>query len=266
MNLKDVFDMLSYGEFAQIKIGAQPLSHANPDHVSQLISHVNLALQDLYRRFSIVRGEVKLKLVPGTYRYVLNTDASLYLAYKNADEWIANNPNVPAPIIDPAKYYIQDRGNPFKGDINKIEKLTLANRYKYDLPINDSNIMSAKNPSQLELIIPEAIVDGKDLIGDWLGADVVNVEYRAKHVNIVRDSSKYFEACNVEVPLPDLYTQAMLYFIAFRVLTPIGSMEEDKPGNNYYNKYYQECQNLLALGFELTECNTVTTLRSRGFV
>ena len=264
MFLSDIFDNLAAGEFSQIKIGGTPLNQIQPEHVKQILTHVNLGLQDLYRKFSIVRGELTLKLQKGVYVYKLDTSKSLAKAYADAQKWVDEHPGQPAPIVDPRLYYIDDLDNPFRGDINKIEQLNLESNFI--LPINDNNVISAKNNTQLELIIPKMIVDQVDIPSARFATEFITVSYRAKPVLITRGMQQYYEPCSIEIPLPDLYMQALLYFIASRVLTPIGSVDEYKPGDNYSAKYQQECQNLMSLGFDLTDSNTVTSLRTRGFV
>lgn len=264
MKLSDIFDALSSSELSQVKLGGTPLKQIQPEHVKELLVHINLGMQDLYRKFTIVKGEVTFKLKPGVYTYVLDVKNSFAKALKDASDWSAKNPTLPVPIIDPDNYYIQDGDSPFLGDINKIEEL-LVGRNKW-LPINDSNVLSARNNKQLELIIPHIIVDEYSLVGHPERIEYITAKYRAKPVEVKRGSGDFFDVCSVDVPLPDLYMQALIYFIASRILTPIGSVDEYKPGDNYTAKYMQECQSLTSLGFELSESNTPNTLRRRGFV
>jgi hypothetical protein len=54
-----------------------------------------------------------------------------------------------------------------------------------------------------------------------------------------------------EVNLPVTHLEPLLYFVASRIMNPVGASGEFHEGNNYAAKYEQACQQLEMHGFSL---------------
>jgi len=74
MKLQELFNDLTYGEFSQLNLGANEDGTFSDKYYNKMISHFNLGLTDLHKRFSLKLNTIELILLPGTYRYHLHSD------------------------------------------------------------------------------------------------------------------------------------------------------------------------------------------------
>jgi hypothetical protein len=72
MNLQEVFDQLSGGEFSQLSIGGAAAGVIDSNNYNNALGHLNLGLTALYTRFSLKEKEVVVPLVGGTNNYTLS--------------------------------------------------------------------------------------------------------------------------------------------------------------------------------------------------
>lgn len=71
MKLTEVFSSLAHGELSQVFIGSHSEGVLEEDNYPALVSHVNLGLADLYKRFHLKEGRTEVLLQAGTYTYSL---------------------------------------------------------------------------------------------------------------------------------------------------------------------------------------------------
>lgn len=123
-------------------------------------------------------------------------------------------------------------------DVIRIERV-------YDAEGNELNINivddpeSIRTPTMTSLKVPST-----------LSTEYLTVVYRAKHPEL--DKSKIPLAPDeIEVELPEAYLVALLYFVASRVLNPIGIADNFHEGNNYTAKFEAACQLLGAENIEV---------------
>lgn len=69
MKLQEVFEQLTVGEFSQLAIGGGAVGEISEDDQIKVVPHINLALSDLYKRFTLKEGREVIPLVSGTYLY-----------------------------------------------------------------------------------------------------------------------------------------------------------------------------------------------------
>ena len=74
MNLQEVFDQLTYGEFSQISIGGQDAGVINEENYSRVLGHINLGLTALYTRFSLKERRITFPLQQDSDTYQLQVE------------------------------------------------------------------------------------------------------------------------------------------------------------------------------------------------
>lgn len=236
MKLQEIFDQLATGEFSQLSIGGQEPGTINEANYATVLSHVNLGLTALYKRFTLKEGQLTLELQDDKTKYELHS--SFAVNVRRSAETV--------------RYIIDTADDPFVDDIIKVERvLTDAGD---ELALNDAtDPMSVTTPSNLVLRVPTGIE-----------AEKLTVIYRAKHQKI-NVGIGYFNPDRVEIELPDTHLQALLYYVASRVHNPIGMVNEFNAGNNYYGKYLAECEELENKGLQVDQGGGNTRLAQAGW-
>lgn len=138
-------------------------------------------------------------------------------------------------------------------DLLRIEavKDPEGNEYR----INDANdVCSLQMPNYKTLVLP---MD--------LETTALIVRYRADHPKI-GTMKRYSYAPNVEIDLAAQYLEPLLYYIASRVMNPIGMSESFHTGNNYAAKYEQSCQELERQGYSHSQVEEDTRFERNGWV
>lgn len=256
MLLSEIIEQLQVGEFSQLSFGGGTGKLTTDADYKAVVLHVNLALSTLYKRFNIKKGKLVLGITPQ------------YSTYKVLSANSVHREGVSLKyVLDP----IDDR---FKDDINKIEKLY----WEHDsviLPLNEANNpYSINNRTLTTLDIPRKYLDGlklKDKI-DPLEPDVylnnrLVLEYRAGYF----PSYKLTDLAIPEVTkfdFPDMYLEAVLYFVASRVHNPIGLVGDSgfHQGNNYAAKFEAECQRIEQMGLQMDQTSISTRFQRNGWV
>jgi hypothetical protein len=100
---------------------------------------------------------------------------------------------------------------------------------------------------------------------DYLKTSELEVFYRATHPQIVKPIG-YFDPSRVEVQLPRVYLQALLLYVAARVLAPVGLGQEFYSGSVYSQKYEQECARLASANVEIDTAVQNTRAERNGWV
>jgi hypothetical protein len=72
MKLAEVFTQLAYGEFSQLALGANNNGELDATNYPILISHINLGLAALYKRFHLKEGRINFPLTEDENVYKLN--------------------------------------------------------------------------------------------------------------------------------------------------------------------------------------------------
>lgn len=77
MKLQEVFDHLAYGEFAQLQVGnpdGEGQFGVTPETRHRLVTHINLGLTELHKRFLLREGRTQIFVVPGLRDYDVAAD------------------------------------------------------------------------------------------------------------------------------------------------------------------------------------------------
>lgn len=248
MNLKEVFDQLTYGELSQLSIGGGEAGTIAPAQYDRVIAHINLALLALYKRFPLKEGELKLELVAGRTEYDLKSRFAV--TSKTSKE--------------PVRYIKDTAVAPFRDDLFKVERVYAESGYEFG--INDlDDPYSLGTPTSTKLRVPKVIVDKGPDLHDDLKTATLKVVYRAAHAKIVPEGTD-LDPEMVELELPETHLQPLLLFVASRVHMPGGMSGEFNAGNNYLQQYELACQEIMGLGLRPDQDSQPDRLHAKGFV
>lgn len=247
MNLKEIFDQLTYGELSQISIGGGAAGQIRPEDYAKLVAHTNLGLTALYKRFNLKVGRFTLQLQPGLLTYQLN---SAY-CQSNSRSKVATK-------------YINDTAMPFKDNLLKVEYVFAETGFEFSVN-NPVDLLSINTPSQRVLTVPADIVAKLDTLPDELKTDTLEVVFRANHPKILTDEGE-IEPEETELELPETHVEPLLLYIASRVHTPAGIGGEDNTGNIYYQKYEMVCQELENQNLQIDKGAQYNRIEKNGWV
>lgn len=249
MKLAEIFAQLTHGELSQISLGGGAVGEVNKSAYLQLVSHVNLGLTALHKRFTIKENRLILKLTAGVINYPLKSSYAV--------NGIASF--VPVRTIQDTVLA------PFKDDILKVERVLTDLDWELGLN-NESDKYSVFTPAFNSLRIHKDLVTESKDLPTWLRTESMTVVYRANHPILTADDD-IDSPDDQEVELPDSYMEPLLYFIASRIMNPIGSGQgEMNMGNNYAAKYEQACQAIETANLKVDQGSQSTNLRRNGWV
>lgn len=222
MKLSEIFTQLTHGELSQISFGGGEAGEINEKNYEKVVSHINLGMLALYKRFSLKERTLLLVLQPGRYTYPLHS------AYCQSN-----------PRSKEAVKYIQDAGDPFLDDILKVEQVRSASGQEFGL--NDSeDLYAIKTPSAGVLRVPASVVEQSLSIPEKFRTSTLEVTYRASH-RVIDTSAASFDPLTYDVELPYTHLEPLLLYVASRVNNPMGMTNEFHAGNSYAAKYEQAC-------------------------
>jgi len=228
MKLAEIFDQLSYGELAQISIGGGNTGGINESNWVRVLASINLGLAELHSRFLIKEGAVAIELQPGLSTYVI--DKKFAVSNYDSDSSV--------------KYILDTDAAPYDNDLLRIERVYDANGCELELNMMEDvravDYTGCVTTSMNTLIIPATVVGP------------VTVMYRATHPLLVKELG-YYDVKEVEVALPITYLNALLMFVASRIMNPIGMSQEFHDGNNYSMKYELACAQLLERNYRVDQ-------------
>lgn len=234
MFLSDVFGSLTHGELAHLFMGGEDEAGIQVCDYPKVVSHINLGLSELYKRFPLKIGDVTIDLHDEIQTYYLDPR----FAQTNVDS--------PEPI----KYIRDSIYQPFKGGVNKIEQV--FDELGRELFLNNKNeYWSVYTPSYNAVQVP------------WPEKEnTLIVHYRADHDNILIPG---LNPDTQEVKIPYGYLEALLFYVGSRVHTPMGG-EHTQEGNNYMTKFEQSCAKITELNLMNDDNTTNEKLDRAGWV
>lgn len=248
MKLQEVFDQLTYGELSQLSIGGGEAGMIAPVAYDRVLAHVNLGLATLYKRFLLKEGRITLQLSPVQEEYKL---LSKYAVSSKTSK-------------EPVRYIKDSAASPFKDDIIKVERVLGDTGWEYNLNNMDDKL-GMVTPTATVLRVPKDIlIPPNDLPEDMRTANLELV-YRAAHPAITPEGVD-LEPDMVELELPYTHLEPLLLFIASRVHTPTGMMNETNMGNTYFARYEAACQQLENAGLLLDRASQTNRLERGGWV
>jgi hypothetical protein len=248
MKLSDIYDQLAYSELRHIVMGSGAIDAVDQgmtqDSFQKLLPLVQLGLTELHKKFLLREKELYVELQPGQLSYSLSMDVA------------QANPAAAALVK-----YLDDTLDPFEDDLMRVEKIYgTLNSERYVIPYNvRDNEKAIRSPRHGFLIMPD---DPEKAL--WLKETTkLRVIYRADHPKI--EASAANKPLVTEVFLPPTFLQALVYYVASRVLNAQGASAEFHEGNNYTAKYEQEVLTLKAENYTTDADIEHDKLGMRGF-
>lgn len=234
MFLSDVFEQLNYGELRNLHIGGANDSGIQVDNYPDIISHINLGLTSLHKRFPLRLEEAIIQQYRHISTYHLRSEFA-----KTSDS------------TQPVKYIMDTPLMPFNPNILKIEQV--FSEFGEERPINDSNsTWSVYVPAYDTVVIPFNDMD-----------NAFSVVYRANHDRI---SATGINPSTVELTIPDSLLEPLLMFVTNRVVSSMGGLENQNEASVYLQKYELACNEINSLGLLNRDLNSNTKLEMNGWL
>jgi hypothetical protein len=213
MKLSDIFDQLSYGELSQLAVGNAEGAGILEKDYPMLISHINMGLLELHKRFDLRREE----LVIQQYAHI-----QTYLIDKRFATSSTSN--------EPYKYIMDSSFEPYTGNALKIERVFAEDGKEYVLN-DDSDWDSLHTPTYLSLQVPLPEPTASLL-----------VEYRA---NLPKIPLRGVNPSDYELDFPVSHLEALLNYVAYRVFAPLTDMSVGSNDSaTYMMKFEASCSKL----------------------
>lgn len=240
MLLSDIFLQLTHGELAGLAIGGAEGAGVLPTDRPAIISHINLGLTELHKRFDLRREEVIVQQYDHITKYYLEKK---YAVHGSGDQ----------VSINPPTLYIKDSvENPFQENVLRIEQVINENGeelYKND----DNSYWTVWCPEFNCVQVPYAD-----------SANSMCIKYRASHEHIEPSPNTIPE--QVDVKVSGGHLQALLYFVAARVHATKPTMDGVTNSAEYSAKFEASCLKAKELNLEQKDTPSNQKLYARGFV
>ena len=248
MKLKEIFDQLTYGELSQLSIGGGELGAIQAKDYDRILSHINLGLTALHKRFNLKESSVLLELQPGRTLYPIKSAFAVTSKSREVVRFLKDSVDAP-----------------FKDNVHKMERIYTDQGV--ELSINDQeDPYSLSTPQVTMLRVPAAFIDKPVNFPENLLTSTLEIFFRANHPQIVSDEGD-LDPEEVEVDLPYAYLEPLLLFIASRVHAPMGMQQlEGNLGNTYYQKYETACLALENYDLDVDQVSQPDRLHNKGFV
>jgi hypothetical protein len=246
LKLKDLFTLLATGELSNISLGRDSNGEINESEYPKLIGYINLGLIELCKRFRLLENELLLHTTPDLALYPLR-DA-----------------NVVGSEESPTGYIELLSG---QHSINIIEVTGIFDVYGNEIVMN--NRYSTHQPTiQNRNPTPSILQVATDTLrfNGLVDATDYNIVYQAYPDKITLDSA--FDSDNCVITAPDTVTEALLFYVAYRIYKPAGvnnpAANADK--SSFYQQQYElSCQKIELLGLGIQNCDNEDTFHTKGW-
>lgn len=248
MKLIEIFDQLADGELVQISLGNGELPINSKDY-GRIARSVNLGLTALHTRFLLKEGRLTLELQDDQETYILDRTYAV------------------SNTVSSATKYILDSADPFYDTVLKVQRVLDDDGREF--PFNDPDLdYSIREIDEKTLFIPSDIYEeypyADTPVGGVSDNDTVVVVFHKGHRTLTEDDWESPEDC--EIALPNTHLEALLYFVASRLMNPLGaSREGNHEGNNYMARYEQACLRLEGRGMQIDRQYSGNKFRNRGW-
>lgn len=210
MTLAEFFEKLSYGELSNLYIGEDGAGGIPLEKWPAIISHINYGLTALHTKFPIKERDLIIQSYDHIAKYYLRPEYS----------------RLNTAATPKYKYIIDTPDDKFNGDVIKI--IQVYNEVGDPLPMND-------NEQWASVFTP-----GFDIlqINHPSNEDAFSVLYRANHTQIPLNTT---DLASVSVEIPVCCEEALLYYVAGRVFTNMGSEDHVTKGQLFLGKFETQC-------------------------
>lgn len=237
MRLSYIFEALASGELAGIQFAAN--GEITPDRWGFVTKNINMGLGELHKRFSLREETVKVQAVADRRAYKLHSGFAVSSG-------------------DPAAHVIDTVAEPFKDNVIEILKV-----------FNNGTRIFLDRPGGIYTTTPQTIYIDGTVITDTL----YEVVYKANHPTIeLIEMGVSLDPADIEVDLPMTHLQALLYYVASRIITPVATALNGIDGRGthegiqYRQLFEQECATLIMQGIDIDRLDEQDLFSKRGFV
>lgn len=210
MKLSTIFEHLNYGEFSRIMEGDKVNGQIPEASYREVISFINLGVQELYARFGLSSKVLILSPVTDKTTYEL----------------------IPANATSNGGTEILDDDEPYT-----IEMLSIVAVYDEsgcELPLNNRNDTdSLFTPRHLVLQVPNPKTGNS-----------IMVEYKATVPVMPVETTNL----NTDIDLPEFLIKALLYFVGSRKHFNVMQLNGATQGRDYFSLFEEECRKISAYG------------------
>lgn len=238
MLVKELFTTLSYGILSNLSMSNEGSGDIEDEYHGKMISYINAALTQLYRRFNIRENHLIINQVPHITVYHLKKQFALS---SGSDELY--------------KYIIDTNGEPFKEDVLRV--LNVSDDTGRMRHINDpEDPMSVYLPMPLALQVPNPVAN-----------QGLAVTYQASAIPLEFAGLSKTKYLNQEIQIPKFFEEALINYVAHLVYTYMNGQEYRMYGQEYLAKYEMLCMEIT--GNNLVNFNPTTETNKfydRGFV
>ncbi len=213
--LNDLFTTLATGELSNIKLGSTGTIVAA--NYEAMVSHVNMGLLELCKRFTLIRNEVQLQQHADTRRYFLRT------AHVGEES-----------ELDDYTYLLYDEDAPFTGNLIKV--LTIFDEDGDEYPLNDAQAIYPIATPEYDILV----MDPPDIV------KLLDIVYQASHIPI-KYTGEDFDPEKILLKVPATVKEPLIYYIASRIFSGMASTVGEgatTPGMTYSAKYEIACKKL----------------------
>lgn len=236
--LKDLFTSLATGEFSNISLQRDRSGQINESEYAKVLSHINLGLIELCKRFNFLEEELILHTDPSVTTYYIRTDRMALLENITTEAYIEKPP---------------DHG----GIINIVEIKSIFDDEGYALRINDRHATPRILHSSTDTLKITGLEEPQKL-------SVVFQSYPSR-IKL----SDAFDPDNHIIPLPETVIEPLLYYVASRVYKPMGANNSTANADKsigYQQQYELACQKIQTFGLDIENSDSPNTFSERGWV
>ena len=197
MLLCDIFSHLNYGELSQLSLAGADEQGITSAAYPAIISHLNMGLIELYKRFPLRMREVDIKLDSTITEYSLTAPFGLN-----------------SGSSETVKYLIDTPTDNFLDRVLKIERVETDDiEVLEDLPLNDSTDTTSVYTLGFNIL---KVISPND-------TDTLTVHYRSAPDKIVNSAN--IDPETLDIPIPQSLLEALVYFIAGRAHANVPSID-----------------------------------------
>jgi len=238
IRLKELFTSLATGEFSNISLQRDRSGQINESEYAKVLSHINLGLIELCKRFNFLEEELILHVDPSVSTYYIRPDRMALLENITTESYIEKPPD-------------------HSGDINIVEIKAIFDEDGYALRINDRHA----TPCILHSSTDTLRITGLE------APQKLSIVFQSHPPRI--DLSDAFDPDNHTIPLPETVIEPLLYYVASRVYKPMGANNStanaDKSAG-YQQQYELACQKITTFGLDIENSDCPDTFTERGWV
>lgn len=262
--LSDFLDELCVGEGSQIaSVVTKSSGKLNPEKVNGIISILNAALKDIFKRFVVQKTEVILNTKIGQLDYKLDNSA-IFHPVDNPTGYLVSA--TPFSVI--AVTGIRTLKEGIQMPLNQQNKL-IHSQGQYQYEHNSGYVPACYNTHSFHTVSYDTL-----RIPHNLDSSSLVVSLRAGHKKIAQipaEQVESFDYDSVVIDLPETYNTALIYYTISRLLNSKGAETIGRgifhEGDNYYDKYVRECETLKVSDSEEAEIPDMNLGLSRfGFI